>query len=118
MATVKIVCTDVAVGTIDNIPVTPGTHSFAFDNERRGGGATPVVNMGGGKVFTFTTQITTTGLTIAKAFAMLKTLENVTLSPGGTGGLVVVDVVGPAQIEMIGDGTLQAQITVTGNAAP
>lgn len=117
MATVKLVCDDTAVGTIDNIPVTPGTHSFGFDNEQRGGGATPVVNLGAGKSFSFDTQITTSGMTMTKAFAILTTLDNIVLSPGTTDGLTGVDIDGPATIEIVGDGTMQARISVTGNAA-
>lgn len=118
MGTVKIVCADTAVGEIDNIPITPGTKNIGFDDEVRGGGADPIVNVAQGKTFAFRTPIVNeTGLTMAKAFALLQTLDNVTLSAGTTGGDTDADVVGPCVIEIVGDGVQLAQITVTGNPA-
>ena len=68
MSTVKIVVQSpdtLAIGTIDDIPITPGSKSIGFDNEQRGGGPTPVLNVGAGKRFSFRTQIVSSNRRVA-----------------------------------------------------
>lgn len=121
MSTVKIVVESpdtLSIGTIDDIPIVPGSKNMGFDDETRGGGPRPVVNIAQGKVFSFETQVgTEEGISIADAFKLLKTLDNVALSAGTTNGDSDADVVGPLSIEPSSDGTMQLRITVTGNPA-
>jgi len=113
VATVKIVSVDAAVGTIDNIPIIAGSKNLGFEEDVRGGGTLPVVQAAQRNKQSFQTPCgPATGITLAKLWAIFRSLDNVTLSDGSVGGDADFTAVGPCQIEAGGDAVLVATVTV------
>ena len=117
MATVKIVSGDGNVGTIDNIPIIPGSKTLGFNEDNRGGGTNPVVAAADRVQQSFQTPICPaggTGITWALAMAILRTLDNATLSAGTTNGDSDFTADGPISIETGSDDVAIATVTVGG----
>ena len=113
MATVKIVCADAAVGTLDDLPVLAGTKNLGFEEDVRGGGLLPVVQAAQRSKQSFQTTVNpVSGMTLTKLWALFRTLDNVTLSAGTTDGDADFTAAGPCVVEAGNDAVLIATITV------